>query len=121
MGRCMQKVENHCAMTFWLFLLEAKRITIVNAVHFFEETLFSCKFGSKPDSFLLYLAWGLFHVFVSSWAGTSTTAGEKGWIKYHVSASQVLNTPTYQTTLAPKQALPDLNVCSQCEPWKLIA
>ena len=54
MGRCMQKVENHCAMTFWLFLLEAKRITIVNAVHFFEETLFSCKFGSKPDSFLLY-------------------------------------------------------------------
>jgi len=39
-----------------------------------------------------------------------------------MSASQVLNAvdaPTYYTTLAPNDALPDPNFCNQCEPWKL--
>jgi len=32
---------------------------------------------------------------VSFWVGSSTTAWEKGLAKYHMSASQVLNAPTY--------------------------
>ena len=57
--------------------------------------LFSCIFGSKPDSFQLNLAWGLFHVLVSFWVDPSTTAWEKRLVKCHMSASQVLNPPTY--------------------------
>jgi len=38
-----------------------------------------------------------------------------------MSASQVLNAPTYYTTLAPIDALPDPNFCNQCKPWKLMA
>jgi len=34
-----------------------------------------------------------------------------------MSASQVLNAPTYFTTLAPNDALPNPNVCNQCKPW----
>jgi len=37
-----------------------------------------------------------------------------------MSASQVLNAPTYYTTLAPNDAVQDLNFCNQCKPWKLI-
>jgi len=37
-----------------------------------------------------------------------------------MSASQVLNVPTYNTTLTPNNALPDPDVCNQCKPWKLI-
>jgi len=36
-----------------------------------------------------------------------------------MSASQVLNAPTYYTTLASNDALPDLNFCNQWKPWKL--
>jgi len=39
-----------------------------------------------------------------------------------MSASQVLNAvnaPTYYTTFAPNDALPDPNFCNQCKPWKL--
>jgi len=38
-----------------------------------------------------------------------------------MSASQVLNAPTYYTTLAPNDALPDPYCCNQYKPWKLIA
>ena len=38
-----------------------------------------------------------------------------------MSASQVLNAPTYYTVLAPNDALQDLNICNQCKSWKLIA
>jgi len=38
-----------------------------------------------------------------------------------MSASQVLNAPTYYTTLAPNDALPDPNFGNQCKSWKLIA
>jgi len=37
-----------------------------------------------------------------------------------MSASQVLNAPSYQTTLALNDALQDPNFCNQCKPWKLI-
>jgi len=37
-----------------------------------------------------------------------------------MSACQVLNPLTYQTTLGPNDALQDPNVCNQCKPWKLI-
>jgi len=57
--------------------------------------LFSSIFGSKPDSFKLNLARGLFHILVSFWVDPSTTAWEKGLVKSHMSASQVLNAPTY--------------------------
>ena len=79
--------------------------------------LFSCIFGSKRDSFWLNLAWKLFHVLVSFWVDPSTTAWEKGLVKCHMSASQVLNAPT---TLAPNDALQEPNFCNQCKPWKLI-
>jgi len=46
--------QTACSSTiFWLFSLRAKRITISNVVHFLK-TLYSCIFGSKPDSFQLY-------------------------------------------------------------------
>jgi len=51
MRHCMQKNETRCSTNFSLFLLGAKRITIINVVHFLKKTLFSCKFGSKPDAF----------------------------------------------------------------------
>jgi len=35
--------------------------------------------------------------------------GKKGLVKFHISASQVLNAPTYYTTLDP-------NFCNQCKP-----
>jgi len=36
--------------------------------------------------------------------------------------SQVLNEPTYYTTVGPNDALPDPGFCNQqCKPWKLIA
>jgi len=38
-----------------------------------------------------------------------------------MSASQMLNAPTYKTTLAPNDALQDPNFCNQCKPWNLIA
>jgi len=38
-----------------------------------------------------------------------------------MSASQVLNAPTYYTTLAANGALPDPTFCNQCQPWKPIA
>jgi len=59
--------------------------------------------------------------FVFSWVVASTTAWQKGLVKCHMSASQVLIAPTYYTTLAPNDDLPDHNVCSQCNPWMLIA
>jgi len=37
----------------------------------------------------------VFHVLVSFWVDPSTTAWEKGLVKRHISASQVLNVPTY--------------------------
>jgi len=49
----------------------------------------------------------------TSLVGTSTTAWEKGLVKRHVSVSQVLNAPTYYTTLAPNDALPDPHCCNQ--------
>ena len=45
-----------------------------------KKRLFSCIFGSKPDSFWLNLAWGLFHILVSFWVDPSTTAWEKGLV-----------------------------------------
>jgi len=36
----------------------------------------------------------VFHVSVSFWVDSSTTAWEKGLVKCHISASQVLNAPT---------------------------
>ena len=47
--------------------------------------------------------------------------GKKGLVKCHMSASQVLNAPTYYTTLAANGALPDPTFCNQCKPWKPIA
>jgi len=44
-----KKIEEHCSTTFWLFLLGAKRYTIINVVHFLKKTLYSCIFGLKPD------------------------------------------------------------------------
>jgi len=52
--------------------------------------LFSCIFVSKPDSYHLNLAGGLFHVLVSFWVDPRTTAWEKSLVKCHMSASQVL-------------------------------
>jgi len=43
---------------------------------------------------------------MSFWVDPSTTALEKGLVKCHMSASQVLNAPTYYTTLAPNLAPP---------------
>jgi len=37
-----------------------------------------------------------------------------------MSASQVLNAPTYYITLAPNDALQDPTFCNECKPWKLI-
>jgi len=34
--------------TFWLFLLGAKRITIMNVVHFLKKRCLNCIFASKP-------------------------------------------------------------------------
>jgi len=59
--------------------------------------------------------------FVSSWVGASTTVWKKGLVKCHMSSSQMLNGPTYYTTLVPNDALPDPNFCNQCKSWKLIA
>jgi len=39
---------------------------------------------------------------------------EKRLVKCRMSASQVLNALTYQTTLAPNDTLQDLIVCNQC-------
>jgi len=47
--------------------------------------------------------------------------GKKGLVKCHMSASQVLNAPTYYTTLAANVALPGPTICNQCKPWKPIA
>jgi len=47
--------------------------------------------------------------------------GKKGLVKCHMSASQVLNAPTYYTTLAANDALPDPTFCNQSKPWKPIA
>jgi len=38
-----------------------------------------------------------------------------------MSVSQVLNAPTYYTTLAVNGALPDPTFCNQCKPGKPIA
>jgi len=38
-----------------------------------------------------------------------------------MNASQVLNPPTYWTTLARNDALKDPNFCNQCKSWNLIA
>jgi len=46
--------------------------------------------------------------------------GKKRFVKCHISASQVLNAPTYYTTLAANHALPDPTFCNQCKPWKPI-
>jgi len=37
-----------------------------------------------------------------------------------MSASQLLNAPTFHTTLAPNDALQDRNFCNQCKSWKRI-
>jgi len=58
----------------------------------------------------------MFHILVSFWVDPSTTAGEKGLAKCHMSANQVLNALTYLTTLAPNDALQDPNFCNQCKP-----
>jgi len=58
---------------------------------------------------------------VSFWFDPSTTACGKGLAKCHISVSQVLDPPTYYTTLAPNDALQDPNFCNQCKSWKLIA
>jgi len=52
--------------------------------------------------------------FVSFWVGTSTTVWEKGLVKCHMSAGQVLIALTYYTTLTPNHALPDPNFWNQC-------
>jgi len=52
---------------------------------------------------------------MSFWVDPSTTAWEKGLVKFHISASQVLNVPSYQTTLASNDALQDPNFCNQCK------
>jgi len=61
----------------------------------------------------------LFNILVSFWVDPSTTAWEKGLVKCHMSASQVLNAPIYYT-LAPNGAVQDSNFCNQCKSWKLI-
>jgi len=43
-------------------------------------------------------------------------AWEKGHSEGHMSASQVLNAPSYYTTLAANDALPDPSFCNQCKP-----
>jgi len=58
---------------------------------------------------------------VSFWVDPSTTDWEQGLVKRHMSDSQVLNALTYETTLAPNDALQDPNFCNQCKPWKPIA
>jgi len=55
----------------------------------------------------------LFHNLVSSWVGTIPRLGKKGLVKCRMSANEVWNAPTYYTTLAPNNALPDPNFCSQ--------
>jgi len=42
--------------------------------------------------------------------------GKKGLVKCHMNARHVLNTPTYYTTLAANNALPDPTFCNQCKP-----
>ena len=34
-----KKIEEHCSTTFWLFLLGAKRYTIINVVHFLKKNV----------------------------------------------------------------------------------
>jgi len=41
----------------------------------------------------------LFHILVSLWVVSSTTAWEKSLVMCHMSASQVLNAPTYTRPL----------------------
>jgi len=53
---------------------------------------------------------------VSFWVDPSTTAWEKGLVKFCTSASQVLNAPTYYITLAPNDALQDPDFCNQRNP-----
>jgi len=43
-------------------------------------------------------------------------AWEKGFRKGCLSARQMLNAPTYYTTLAPNDVLPDPNFCNQWKP-----
>jgi len=47
----------------------------------------------------------LFHILVSFWVVSSTTAWENGLVKYHVSASQVLNAPTCTRPLSLQMML----------------
>jgi len=61
------------------------------------------------------------HVLVSFWVDPSIVDWEKGLVKCHISASQVLNAPTYWTTLAPTDALQGPNFCNQYKSLKLIA
>jgi len=58
---------------------------------------------------------------VSFWVDPNITAWEKGLAQCRMSASQVLNAPTYWTTLAPNDALQDPSFCNQCKSLKLIA
>jgi len=60
--------------------------------------------------FSVFLGWSQYHGL------------GKGLVKCHMSASQVLNAPTYQFgSKPPNDALQDHNFCNQCTSWKLIA
>ena len=107
-----KKIEKHCSTTFWLFLLGAKRFTITNVVHFFKKRcivafsvrnlIFLTKFGVwTVPRFIVFL--GLVPV---------PRLGIKGLVKCHMSVSQVLNAPTYYTTLVANDALPDPTFCN---------
>jgi len=112
-----KKIEEPYSTTFWLFLLGAKRYTIINVVHFLKKRfivafsvrnlIFLTKFGVWTVSrFIVFLGWYQCHGLA-----------KKGLVKCHMSASEVLNVPTYYTTLVANDALPDLTFCNQCKPW----
>jgi len=63
-----KKIEEHCSTTFCLFLLGAKRFTIINVIHFFKKLcivafsvrnlIFSTKFSVWTVSRLIvFLGW----------------------------------------------------------------
>jgi len=64
---------------------------------------------------------GCFTFYCLPWLVPVPRLGKTGLVKCHMSASQVLNAPTYCTTLAVNDALPDPTFYNQCKPWKPIA
>jgi len=74
--------------------------------------LYSCIFGSKPDVFNQIWRVGYFTFYCLPGLVPVSRLGKNGLAKCNMSASQVLNAPTYYTTLVANDALPDPTFCN---------